>query len=597
MSSTTPTSPWPLPELTRARRAIVVVDVVESVRLMQEDEAGFIDRWRRFVHEVRTEVLPQHSGALIKSLGDGLLLAFDHAHDAARASFVLHDRVAAQNAANDVRLAIWLRAGIHTAEVVMDALDVYGVGVNLAARLAAMAKVGETMVSIDVRDQLTDGLDLRACDMGECYLKHIDQPVRAFVLRPVSSKAILPRSAPLLPRLTVLPVRLLGEHQSDELGIESLARVLTDDLVSTLSSCPHWQVMSRLSTAALHHVAHTPTIVQGRLDTDFWVWGELSAHNGRLRLCLRATESRSGALLWECVQTGPCKDLAATHIDVVMRAAAALGERLLARQLSLSQSIALPNLPNYSLLLGAISLLHRLGGDDIERAKALLTHLAQRNPRAPEAQVWMAKWLFLQVAQRRTDDAAATVRQADEHLSRALDADPKHAMALALTGHLRIYAKADPDNAVSLLRQAAEVGPNESLAWLFLSNALAATGAADEAVVAVDRACALSPLDPLGYYYDVFAASAYSAAGQHAQALALAERSVERNALHLSSWVQLIIEQVLNNQVDDARRTAEHYLALRPNASVQRFSQTHTARGTALADRDARALIEAGLPW
>ena len=75
MSSPTPTNPWPLPELTRARRAIVVVDVVESVRLMQEDEAGFIDRWRRFVHEVRTEVLPKHGGRMVKSLGDGMLLA------------------------------------------------------------------------------------------------------------------------------------------------------------------------------------------------------------------------------------------------------------------------------------------------------------------------------------------------------------------------------------------------------------------------------------------------------------------------------------------------------------------------------------------
>ena len=72
MASTTPPNPWPLPELHRARRAIVVVDVVESVRLMQEDESGFIDRWRRFVHEVRTEVLPVHGGRMVKSLGDGM---------------------------------------------------------------------------------------------------------------------------------------------------------------------------------------------------------------------------------------------------------------------------------------------------------------------------------------------------------------------------------------------------------------------------------------------------------------------------------------------------------------------------------------------
>ena len=82
-------APWPLPEMTRARRAIVVVDVVESVRLMQEDEAGFIDRWRRFVHEVRTEVLPKHGGRMVKSLGDGMLLDFERAPQAMAAALHL----------------------------------------------------------------------------------------------------------------------------------------------------------------------------------------------------------------------------------------------------------------------------------------------------------------------------------------------------------------------------------------------------------------------------------------------------------------------------------------------------------------------------
>ena len=134
------------------------------------------------------------------------------------------------------------------------------------------------------------------------------------------------------------------------------------------------------------------------------------------------------------------------------------------------------------------------------------------------------------------------------------------------------------------------------MAWLFLSNALGASGDGAAAVTAADRACALSPLDPLGYYYDIFAASAYSAAGQHDRALALAQRSVNRNAMHLSSWVQLIIELVLSNRMDDARRTVGKYLAMRPTASVQRFLSTHVARGTPLAERDGLALIEAGMP-
>ena len=109
MAAAAPPDPWPLPELTRARRAIVVVDVVESVRLMQEDEAGFIDRWRRFVHEVRTEVLPKHGGRMVKSLGDGMLLEFGLVTSAVVAAMTMHELCAGS--------ALQLRAAIHTADV------------------------------------------------------------------------------------------------------------------------------------------------------------------------------------------------------------------------------------------------------------------------------------------------------------------------------------------------------------------------------------------------------------------------------------------------------------------------------------------------
>ena len=109
----TPTAPdaWPLPELHRARRAIVVVDVVESVRLMQEDESGFIDRWRRFVNQVRTEVLPAHGGRMVKSLGDGMLLEFERVPQAVAAAIdLLHRCRASAGRAAD---ALELRLGVN----------------------------------------------------------------------------------------------------------------------------------------------------------------------------------------------------------------------------------------------------------------------------------------------------------------------------------------------------------------------------------------------------------------------------------------------------------------------------------------------------
>lgn len=119
------------PGLQRQRRAIVVVDVVESVRLMQLDEADVIDRWRRFVREVRKSVLPAHGGRLVKSLGDGLLLEFEKVRAATASSFEMLRNVVKLNVGRQSQSHVQLRVGIHLSDVVIDELDIYGSGVSL----------------------------------------------------------------------------------------------------------------------------------------------------------------------------------------------------------------------------------------------------------------------------------------------------------------------------------------------------------------------------------------------------------------------------------------------------------------------------------
>src|SRR5580765_3487201 len=180
------------PELSRQRRAIVVVDVVESVRLMQANEADVIDRWRRFVNEVRTQVLPAHGGRLVKSLGDGLLLEFGTVPAAVAASLDVQRRIMPFNVGRDANAVMGLRIGVHVAEVVVDALDIYGAGVNLAARLADLAAPGEIAASAEARDALAEGVDADLHDLGECFLRRIDEPVRAYRIEtPDSDRSFL----------------------------------------------------------------------------------------------------------------------------------------------------------------------------------------------------------------------------------------------------------------------------------------------------------------------------------------------------------------------------------------------------------------------
>lgn len=578
--------PLPEPAVAAASResTIIVCDLAESVRLMQQAEAAVIGRWRRFVGRVASELLPAHQARLVKSLGDGLMIEAGDVVSAMAVATALHVLLDTSDP-NTTEEPMLLRVGLHAATVVVDEIDIYGAGVNLAARVAAHAAPGETLVTATVHDRLWGALDIDWEDLGERYLKHIDEPVRLYRARAGSVQRRLRRPPSLLPHLVVAPFRALAPAD------EPIARILTDDLVHGLTAIGHWTVMSRLSSASL--ASHTLTRDQARerLGADVLLSGTVAPNESRIRLRMRVEETRTGAMLAEFDHLlAPDELLRSGGMQAVVDAIAA---RVLARQLQLAHTAVLPSLPAYSLLLGAVALLHRLGADDARQAHAALEHLADRHPRAPEVRAWLAKGHFLQLAQGRGTNAGA---QARAELARALELDPRHGVALALSGHLTVYAEGQLSAALARLKEAVQLCPNEPLGWLFLANALGASGHGDEAVDAIERACGLSPADPLAYYFDLFAASAYSAAGRHEESYAFALRSVRRNALHLSSRIQLILQQVFTNRMDDARRSVAEYLAMRPDASVDRFAATHVAKGSALAERDIRALLEAGLP-
>ena len=161
------------PALQRARRTVVVVDMVESVRLIEAHEEDTVRRWQQFVAEVNTQLLPAQQGRLVKSLGDGLLCEFAAVRPAVLSALAMQRLATRLNDGYPDEQAIHLRIGAHTADVIVDALDVYGSGVNLAARLAGVSDSTGCVVSAEVRDELTDGLDADIEDLGACYLKHL----------------------------------------------------------------------------------------------------------------------------------------------------------------------------------------------------------------------------------------------------------------------------------------------------------------------------------------------------------------------------------------------------------------------------------------
>lgn len=582
------------PELHRVRRALVVVDVVESVRLLQAYEADVIDRWRRFVGEVRDRVLPGRGGRLVKSLGDGMLIEFEEVTEAVATASELHARIGAYNAGRDASAAIHLRAGVHLADVVSDDLDVYGAGVNLAARLAGLATPGSTVVSADARDRLVPGLDPETEDLGECQLKNIVGTVRAFRIRGEATEPSLPGFDTFWderPTIAVLPF----ETRARDAGSAVVGEILVDQVIRDLSVNSAWRVISRLSTMGMRGRHIGLQQLQQQLKLTYVTSGRCRVMGDAVQVSVELAHAGSASVVWTGIVEGKKSDVLMVDGPLGARIVESITGAIFDFELKRSRSQPLPTLASHTLLFSAVALMHRLSKNDFDRARTLLEHLCERHPRAPEPHAWFAKWHVMKVVQGWSTDPQADAAAGHACAQRSLNERSDHALGLAVDGLISGFLQHDLDHSQRRYESAIASNPNEALAWLFLSALHAYRDRGQEAAQAARTALHLSPLDPLRYYYDSFAAHAMLAAGHLDEAIALAQRSMRANCTHMPTYRSLAIALALDGQIDAARQAVEGLLRVEPKYSIAVFENNYSGRGSAFAARCADALRGAGL--
>ena len=307
MSGTSSEAQWPM--FRRAARTVVVVDLVESVRLIEQDEEDTVRRWQAFVGEVVTRLLPPHGGRLVKSLGDGLMVEFEAVPPAIQCAIAMQTAISQSNQGRPTDRWMCLRIGAHVADVIVDERDIYGAGVNLAARLTTLAGPGEIVVSADVRDGLTAGLDAELEDLGECYLKHMQSTVRAYRVgaagvAPVIDK-IPNQPAGLLPTIAVIPFAA----RTTDPAHAALGDALADDIIAALSQTSAVQVISRLSTSAFRDGHHGLEDVRTHLRAAYVLSGAYSVLADEVKLHVELSDTRDKAVLWATSKRASIQDI------------------------------------------------------------------------------------------------------------------------------------------------------------------------------------------------------------------------------------------------------------------------------------------------
>jgi class 3 adenylate cyclase/TolB-like protein/Flp pilus assembly protein TadD len=575
------------------RKVVLVVDLVESVSLMQADELGVIKVWQAFLAHVNQSILPAHEGRMVKSLGDGLMLEFDAPRDAAAAAFELHEWMDAHGTPAALRLPMHLRVGMHATDVYIDEHDIYGAGVNLAARVATLAGPGQTVVTTEIRDLLDDEMDGVFEDLGECWLKHIEHPVRAYrMARPGRAGFAVHRDsvvkAPLMqPTIAVMPFAF--QHGDPALSV--VGDLIADSIIAQISRAEQLRVVSRLSTRVLGQRHLSLEDIAGRLAADYVLSGSYYAAGHQILINAELAHAASGRVIWASRRGAALEDLFLVRSETIDEFATDINAAILSCELALVSTSPIPTLSSYSLMLGGISLMHRSARADFVRSREVLEHLVERHQRHPLARAWLAKWYVLATTRGLStapqDDAARALDQT----RRALDSDPANALALAVEGFVYCHLIRDFDKAAIRLDEAVTHNPNEPLAWLFKGMVHAFEAQGPQAQAASERARALSPLDPLAYYYESLSASMAIANGDHEEAIRLAQRSLQRNAIHPSTYRALAIAQAMSGHVEEARATVERLMRLDPSYSLTRFKQAYPAAER--APEQFRRLVEA----
>jgi len=579
----------------RVVRTILVVDVVESVRLIEHFERDTIRRWRALVEKVVQQILPAHEGRLVKSLGDGMMLEFPSVHRAIGAAFEI--QLAALVAGNDVtpEQRIALRLGAHVGNVVADERDIYGHSVNLAARLAALAGPGEIVVSADVCDLLVPVLDAEIEDLGACYLKHVSKPVRAYRIGPAGQHPVLePRGTSIDPRATVAVIPFAsrtGEPQDEILG-----PILADDVTGQLSRSAEINVVSRLSTAAFVGRAVAADKAGAHLSADYIISGSYHVSADRLTLSVELADVRTMQVAWSGALKGSVKGVVTGADPLVSQLVAAACAALMLHEFRRSQGKSPPTLESHTLLLSSITLMHRMLPQAAERAQRLLQTLIERAPRVAAPYAWLGKWHVLRVTQGWSQDPLLDGRAALDNARRALDLDATLSLALTVEGQVNTYVLKQLDVAEQSYEAALRENPNDALAWLLKGTLHAFKDEGKEAVRHTRRAMKLSPLDPLRYYFDSLAATAALSAGQYQRAQSLAERSLRLNRTHASTLRVMVVALWHLERQDEARARAAEVLRLEPAFTVTKYLERSPSAPFPIGRFIASTLEQAGIP-
>jgi adenylate cyclase len=615
----------------RRLAAILAADVVGYSRLMGIDEVGTLRQLTAHRRECIDPAIAARRGRIVKTTGDGVLAEFPSAVEAVACAITIQQGLASRNGAVAVEKRLTFRIGINVGDIIGEKGDIFGDGVNVAARLESLCEPGGICISRAVRDQVRDKLPVAFDDLGEQQVKNITRPLRAFGLSPQAIAAIpeltpqaraasssrarlwitagfvaimiavgaawwmvrappteAPAPAPTTPigaaraSIAVLPLEALGA----EGGSDYFAEGLTEDIIAALGRFRDLSVMS-LGAVFGYKGKHPPPAEVGHdLKVRYVVEGFVRRGAERIRVSLSLTDTNRNAVLWSEKYEAEPKDIFAVQDDITRRVAGALALRVTSLERERSAAKPPNNLEAYDLVLrGRAALLSRLTRSGNAQARAFFERAIALDPNYAPAYVGLGLVNLLASNMGWTEDPIDARERAEKLAQKAIALDDLSSSAHALLGDVAVHF-GDHDRALEELRRAIDLNGSDAQSYDHLIVVLVYRGDIADAIAAAELVAQFQPELPDGAAFSL--GMAYVLADRGADAIRILEPVVGKNPRDLYASVMLAVAYAAVGRQQQADGLAKAVRQRFPTFSRDQF-------GSALRDPSLRAKLDHAL--
>nr|WP_256466515.1 MULTISPECIES: adenylate/guanylate cyclase domain-containing protein [unclassified Bradyrhizobium] len=565
-----------VPEFERPFRAVLVADVVSYTRLMEAAEVETHSRYRALRVGVIDPALVGRRGEIVKNTGDGFVAVFESPLDALRCASELQREVTGFEAQQPPERRIAFRIGVHWEPVIFDLNDVYGHGVNIAARLQSVAPAGGVVVSSVLLRMAPDLSEFKFDDLGELHLKNLSRPVHAFLLlmpgverSTVLGASSKPSGRAKLPSIAVLPFTNISSEVDDSYFAEGFV----EDIIVSLSNIQELLVVSRGSTMPFRRRAIDPIEVSEKLGVRYFVSGRVRRSGKRIRFSVELVDVTSGSVVWaenydtDLAEVFGIQDEIAT--SVVERIAAYV------RRAEVKRALRKPpkSLNAYDYLLRALDLLYKFDFASFSRARELLEKAIEEDPEYAAPYAFSAKWHNFNIAEGWSSDFDADSAAVIRLSNCAIERDPHNALALSIQGHGKSMFFRDYDSGLDLCERALAISPSNSWAWVFSSGTPGFIGDAPTGIARAERAIRLSPLGQQAFFNFCLLGQNHYLNAAFDDAIRWSKKSLNLSPRFGNAARVLAASLVAVGRADEARQVSLHHKRILPAFRVSDYAR------------------------